>query len=194
MFFNFSDTCAPATSTPLWRQRGAERGFSLLEVMVVVAILAILAALAGPSFTPMIERWRVRDATESLQSALYYARSEAIKRGGNVVIKTTDGANWNSGWSVFYDANRDAVQATCDATKTPNECDLQVMVALPQVTITPDPASATLTADRWGSLGGTQVALTLAPKGSDASSPNALKLCLSAGGRIKQKKGSEACD
>jgi type IV fimbrial biogenesis protein FimT len=76
----------------------------------------------------------------------------------------------------------------------PNECDLQVTAALPQVTITPDPAGTTLTADRWGSLGGAQVALTLAPKGSDASSPNALKLCLSAGGRIKQKKGSEACD
>ena len=193
MFFNFSDTCAPATSTPLWGQRGAERGFSLLEVMVVVAILAILAALAGPSFTPMIERWRVRDATESLQSALYYARSEAIKRGGNVVIKTTDGANWNSGWSVFYDANRDAVQATCDATKTPNECDLQVVAALAQVSITPTPAATTLTADRWGALG-TGVELVIAPKGGDASSASALKLCLSFGGRIKQKKASEACN
>ena len=193
MFFNFSDTCAPATSTPLWGQRGAERGFSLLEVMVVVAILAILAALAGPSFTPMIERWRVRSATEDLQSSLYFARSEAIKRGDNVVIKTTDGANWNSGWSVFYDANRDAVQATCDATKTPNECDLQVMVALPQVTITPTPAGTTLTADRWGALGA-GVEWVVAPKGSDASSANALKLCLSLGGRIKQKKASEACN
>lgn len=193
MFFNFSDSRAPTTSTPLWGQRGAERGFSLLEVMVVVAILAILAALAGPSFTPMIERWRVRDATESLQSTLYYARSEAIKRGGNVVIKTTDGANWNSGWSVFYDTNNDAAQATCNATKTPNECDLQVMVALPHVTITPTPASTTLTADRWGALGA-GVEWVVAPKGSDASSANALKLCLSLGGRIKQKKASEACN
>ena len=169
-------------------------GFTAIELLVVVAIIAVLAALAGSSFTLLIERWRVRDATESIQSSLYYTRSEAIKRGGNVVIKATDGTNWNSGWSVFHDVNGNAAQDTCDATKTPNECDLKVTAAMPQLTITTDPARATLTANRWGSLGGAQLALTVTPKGSDASSPNALKLCLSAGGRIKQKKGSEACD
>ena len=55
--------------------------------MVVVSIVAILAALAGPSFTPLIENWRVRESAEQLQSTLYYARSEAIKRGGQVVIQ-----------------------------------------------------------------------------------------------------------
>ena len=46
------------------------RGFTLIEVMVVVSILAVLIAIAAPSFTPMIERWRVRQATEQLQSTL----------------------------------------------------------------------------------------------------------------------------
>ena len=50
-------------------------GFTAIELMVVVSIIAILTALAAPSFTPLIENWRVREASEQLQSTLYYARS-----------------------------------------------------------------------------------------------------------------------
>ncbi len=74
------------TSPPDTSRAGKVRhqGFTTIELMMVVAIMAILVALAGPSFAPLIERWRVRDAAESLTSTLYYARSEAIKRGGRI--------------------------------------------------------------------------------------------------------------
>ena len=62
-------------------------GFTAIELMVVIGILAVLAGLAGPSFTLMIESWRVRNATEALRSSLQIARSEAIKRGGMVAIQ-----------------------------------------------------------------------------------------------------------
>ena len=80
-----------------------QRGFTLIETLVVVAIAAVLAALAAPSFTPIVERWRIRSATESLQSALYLARSEAIKRGGSIAIDATGG--WNTGWKVSHTQN-----------------------------------------------------------------------------------------
>ena len=91
-------------------------GFSAIELMVVVSIISILAALAAPSFTPLIENWRVREASEQLQSTLYYARSEAIKRGGQVVIQkipnNTNGCTSASeilardcGWNVYHDTN-----------------------------------------------------------------------------------------
>ena len=67
--------------------RQAETGFTAIELLVTVAVVTILAALAAPSFKPLIDRWRVRDALESMQSTLYLARSEAIKRGGRIAIQ-----------------------------------------------------------------------------------------------------------
>lgn len=72
------------------------RGFSLIELMVAVAILAILLALAVPSFQDMIQRNRVRTAAADLTDALNLTRSEAIKRGSSTRL-CIDGDN---AWEV----------------------------------------------------------------------------------------------
>ena len=83
-----------------------QRGFTLIELMVVVAIVAILAAIAGPSFSDMIRNTRLSAASSALQVSLSLARSEAIKRGADarvtVAASTTAGAFAN-GWTVFVD-------------------------------------------------------------------------------------------
>ena len=71
------------------RLRLSSSGFTAVELLVTIAILAVLAALAAPSFAQILEKWRIRQINEALQSSLYLARSEAIKRGGNVVVKKT---------------------------------------------------------------------------------------------------------
>ena len=85
------------------------RGFTAIELLVVIAVLAVLAALAAPSFVPLMEKWRVRQVSEALQSSLYFARSEAIKRGGGVAIhklpNAGTSADWSSGWQICIDAN-----------------------------------------------------------------------------------------
>ena len=177
MYFNFSATCAPTLSPPALGQRTTERGFSLLEVMVVVAILAILAALAGPSFTPMIERWRVRSATEDLQSSLYFARSEAIKRGGGISVAAKDGADWSSGWQVK--SGTDVVQNTDQPTG--------VVVS---VTDSESKSLLSIDIDRWGKLEKTPLAFSLQPKEADPSSAHTEMLCISLGGQIKRKSSS----
>ena len=177
MYFNFSATCAPTLSPPALGQRTTERGFSLLEVMVVVAILAILAALAGPSFTPMIERWRVRSATEDLQSSLYFARSEAIKRGGGISVAAKDGADWSSGWQVK--SGTDVVQNTDQPTG--------VVVS---VTDSESKSLLSIDIDRWGKLEKTPLAFSLQPKGADPSSAHTEMLCISLGGQIMRKSSS----
>ena len=192
---------------PRTAARRQARGFTLLEVMVVVAIIAVLAAIAAPSFTPLIERWRVRDAAEGLQSTLYFARSEGIKRGGNVIVmKTANGGGcsnataatqWGCGWKVFYDANNNNAQDACDTANTPNECDLQTFAAPNRVEIDFASSNGHITVDRWGqfdSAGSNSFNLRLMPQGASTTNAGATALCVGLGGHITRlSKGDAAC-
>lgn len=179
--------------------------------MVVVAIMAILAALAGPSFAPLIERWRVRDAAETLTSSLYYARSEAIKRGGNIIIAknpnsgscttATNVTDWGCGWHIFFDANGNRTQDACVPADTPNECDLQVTAAPTRLTLNLADSTGSITVDRWGMHSHTDaadsapddLAFKLMPYGKTATDASAATLCSARSGRILRKKGADDC-
>lgn len=75
------------------------RGFSLLELMVVVAIMGILMALAAPAVTEWLASQRVRETAADLHMSLVRARNEAISRNFAVAV-TPEGGNWASGWSI----------------------------------------------------------------------------------------------
>lgn len=162
----------------------AQRGFTAIELMVVVAIVAILAALAAPSFTPLIERWRVRSAAEDLTSTIYYARSEAIKRGGGVIIDATGG--WGNGWKVTH---------TVGGATT----DLQISAAPNKTTVDQSNNKSMLYLDRWGMLsesnGGAPavMSIVLYPSTKSDTDISAIRLCVAGGGRIEQKKQGAAC-
>lgn len=106
-------------------QKIKSSGFSLVELMVVVAIAAILLAVAAPSLQSIILKNRVQSVASDFQSALATARGEAIKRGGDARVtvvansKIAGSPDWTSGFTVFLDttsnANGDA--PTADATK-----------------------------------------------------------------------------
>ena len=67
-------------STPDMVQRKHARGFSLLELMVVLTLVAVLAVLAMPSMSEWMKNQRIRGTAEALVSGLQTARSEAIRR------------------------------------------------------------------------------------------------------------------
>lgn len=87
-----------------------ERGFTLVELVLVLAIGAILLSIALPGYAFLVSGSRLSAATNDLLSALHLARSEAIKRQVRVTLCKTDrppacnpNANWESGWLVFID-------------------------------------------------------------------------------------------
>jgi type IV fimbrial biogenesis protein FimT len=78
---------------------GSQRGFTLIELMVTMAVLVILITIGVPSFNDLVQNQRVKTAVSELHSSLIFARSEAIKRNAEVTI-TRNGASWSNGWNV----------------------------------------------------------------------------------------------
>lgn len=89
-------------------------GFTLLDLLVSLAIGALLLGLGVPGYRAWIADMELRDRVEALVEAMSYARAEAIKRGQRVnLCPTRDGAHcatdgrWEAGWLLFADANHD---------------------------------------------------------------------------------------
>ncbi|TXT36034.1 MAG: fimT [Comamonadaceae bacterium] len=101
------------------------KGFTLIELMVVIAIVAVLSTLAAPSFKQMIQSNTISSSVNSLLADMRFARSEGMRRGGGIVVCHSDspeasnptcttGSNWKSGWIVFHDLDNDGVKDATD--------------------------------------------------------------------------------
>lgn len=92
------------------------RGFTLIELVVTMAVAAILVAVAVPNMRTFIQNGRLNTQTNDLIGDLSLSRSEAIKRRSNVgLCKSTNGTtcagggNWRDGRAVFVDIDNDAI-------------------------------------------------------------------------------------
>ena len=93
------------------------RGFSVLEVMVVVAIIGVLLSLGVPSFFTYTQNLQIRSAAEQVNAGLQIAKNEAIRRNALIKLTIGTGTSWTitdpSGVTLqSRDANEGSVNVT----------------------------------------------------------------------------------
>jgi len=173
-------------------------GFSLIELMVVIAIAAIISGLAAPSFTRMLNANRIQTSASALQSDMSYARTEAVRRGAWVSIcpssnqTSCDTTNtWQNGWIVFYDAIGNGVfDSSADSI-------VKVRAKLPggnTIVAAPAPAQNAIIFNREGfttNLGTSQVAFQLHTSTNDAQATRCVLVTF--GGSLSTVEKGSTC-
>ena len=85
----------------------SQAAFTIVELMVTVAVVAILLVVAAPSMEYMLVNGKITSKASDFIRTLHYARTEAVTRNTTVQItpnnEGTEGANWSRGWEICCD-------------------------------------------------------------------------------------------
>ena len=87
--------------TSIQHTRSTMHGFTLIETMVAVAVMTISMTIAVPSYQQFIASQSIRTTSMDVVSSLILARSEAVKRNGNVALVPISN-DWKNGWQVVH--------------------------------------------------------------------------------------------
>ena len=86
------------------------KGFTLIEMMVTIAIIGILASIGMPAYKNTITSMRMSAEINALSNSLNFARTEAMKRGSTTSVcpvssgACTTSTDWSGGWSTFLNS------------------------------------------------------------------------------------------
>jgi type IV fimbrial biogenesis protein FimT len=159
-------------------------GFTLIEMMVTLAVAATLLSAAAPSFVALIDDNRAAGAANDVLASLQFARSEAVKRAADVTLcpssdgaGCSDGTDWKNGWIIFVDIDGNESRDT-------GEVLLRVHDAVAAAVHITGPTAA-----RFRPAGNTPATTPFAIVAGSSTTRN---ICMEASGRSAVTKG-EAC-
>ena len=89
-----------------------DNGFTIIELMVILAIVAILSVISMPNLTTFLHKAELKSYSSKIFIAINAARGEAMKRGLNAMVAPTDEVYWSNGCRVFVDTNRNQAYDT----------------------------------------------------------------------------------
>ena len=128
------------------------QGFTLIELIVTLAVVGVLFAVAAPNLTTTIQSNRLSGQYNDMRGDFAFARNLAISRNVAVTISSNGGTNWSSGWTVVTPTQ------TARITNTTNN--VVISSAIASLTYMPDGTAnvaavttITICDDRIGNFG-----------------------------------------
>lgn len=94
----------------------AKAGFTLIELMITLALAAILLTLAAPTFQRTLAMQKVTATSSDLLASIMQARNEAITNNQQTIVQPLVEADWSRGWRVYVDGDRNNTYSAANDT------------------------------------------------------------------------------
>ena len=169
--------------------KSQQQGFTLIEILITMVIVAIVTSFAVPGMTRLINAQTAISQVSKINSAIAYARSEAVTRTSNIAIcSSDDGATcansttWSTGWIIYVDTDPLAgVQAGDEILKIQDDLSQSARLG------------ADVNAAIFDPLGQPDTAINFALCDRDATADFARRVTITRSGASRTSKGGVTC-
>lgn len=164
-----------------------QAGFTLAEMLIVLAIAAILLGIGISNFRPFIDQSRFTSVANDMVTAMNLARSEAVLRGRPVAVQQK-GVAWTEGWTIFMDPERDQVRGAEPILREGNAVGTGIDITADATTIIFEPNGR-----RSSDNATARVGFLVRRPSTTTNADRWRRVCVERSGRISIIKGNNVC-